>query len=61
MNPLVKKILSILLVIAAMVCTVVWYRMGKINSTSTMMFMVVLIIPLFNMIRIVIQEWKDRK
>ena len=61
MNPFVKKLLGVLLVIAAFIATIVLYRNGTISGNSVIMLLIVLLIPLFNMVNILIQEWKNKR
>ena len=60
MKPITKKILCILLLLAAIVFTLVWYLMGNISNSYVLLLLMVLAVPLFNMINIVRDELKKK-
>jgi hypothetical protein len=55
-----KKVLVILLMLAVIVYTVLNYRSGRIDRTYMAVCLVLLGLPMVNMIRLMIQDWKEK-
>lgn len=60
MRNLPKALFTILAMAAVMVYTVINYLNGKTDFTMFIVCMVILAIPMFNMINILIQQWKEK-
>ena len=60
MNNIQKAALTILVMVAVLVYTVLNYVNGKIDLTYFLVFVVVLGIPLCNMVNILIKELKSK-
>ena len=55
-----RKVLVILLMLAVIVYTVLNYRSGRIDRTYMAVCLVLLGLPMVNMIRLMIQDWKEK-
>jgi len=60
MKNLGKAVAMILFMLAVLGYTVYNYLTGKIDMTMFVVFVVIMGIPLFNMVNILIQQWKNK-
>ncbi len=60
MKDVLKKLLVILLILAVMVYTFLNYRSGRIDQTYLIIYLAILGLPLVNMIRLMIQDQKEK-
>lgn len=61
MKSLGRLILSVLLILAVMGYTIYNYSTGRTDFSMFLVSMAVLCLPLFNMVRLAIQEWRDNR
>ena len=60
MNTVGKAVATMILMAAVMAYTVFNYSTGKIDMTTFVVCMLIMGIPMFNMVNILIQNWKNK-